>query len=359
VIDLVQLAKPSAPAPRKQPLKHLFPGWFGIVMGWSGLALAWHRATELMGPAAGTISLLAGGVATSLFVILLLASAWRVQRHGQAWLEDLHHPVRHAFVAAMPISLLLLVIFGVATLGPAAPGLAALWALASLLQFGVTVWVLARWLRASPASGGPAWQWAGITPALFIPIVGNVLVPLAGLPLGYAGWSAAQFGLGLLFWPVVMVLFFVRLGQAGPLPERMLPTVFIHVAPPAVIGTALLQFGAPVLWGWALWGMALFMALWSLTLTRRVLALPFGIPHWAMSFPLAALAALSLRLAATPDGTWLQTPAVALLAAVSLLMLWLSLSTVRGLRAGSLLVPEGPPPAAAPPARSAIESATS
>ena len=25
------------------PLKHLFPGWFAIVMGWSGLALAWHR----------------------------------------------------------------------------------------------------------------------------------------------------------------------------------------------------------------------------------------------------------------------------------------------------------------------------
>ena len=158
--------------------------------------------------------------------------------------------------------------------------------------------------------------------------------------------------MGLLFWPVVMILFFVRLGQAGPLPERLLPTVFIHIAPPAVIGVALLQFGAPELWAWAFWGMALFATLWAATLTRRVLALPFGVPHWALSFPLAALTVLTLRLAATPAGAWLAVPGVALLALVSLVILGLSLATLRGLRAGTLLVPEGPA-AAPPPAASA------
>ena len=58
-----------------------------------------------------------------------------------------------------------------------------------------------------------------------------VLAPLAGIALGYGAWAAAQFGLGLLFWPVVMVLVFVRFGQAGMLPERLLPTLFIFVAP--------------------------------------------------------------------------------------------------------------------------------
>jgi tellurite resistance protein len=92
-----------------------------------------------------------------------------------------------------------------------------------------------------------------------------------------------------------------------------------------------------------LWGMALFQALWAGTQARRIVALPFGIPHWGMSFPLAALAVLSLRLADTADGRWLQVPAVALLALASLVILGLSFATVRGLRAGTLLVPEGPP----------------
>ena len=38
-----------------------------------------------------------------------------------------------------------------------------------------------------------------------------MLVPLAGVPLGLVEWSAAQFGLGLLFWPVLLVLLVVRM----------------------------------------------------------------------------------------------------------------------------------------------------
>ena len=37
---------------------------------------------------------------------------------------------------------------------------------------------------------------------------------------------------------------------------------------------------------------------------RAMAALPFGLPHWAMSFPLAALTALSLRLAPSGRSRW-------------------------------------------------------
>lgn len=325
------------------PLKHLMPGWFATVMGWSGLGLAWHRAAPAMGEMAGVLSLGAALVALLGFLVLLLALVLRWHRHQPAVREDLNHPVRHAFFAAIPISLLLLVTLAVAHFGPGLPGLRPLWLLGSLGQFGVTLWVLSRWLRGSATQGAAAWNWGGITPALFIPVVGNVLAPLAGIPLGFQPWAAAQFGLGLLFWPVVMVLIVVRIGQAGMLPERLLPTLFIFVAPPAVIGLAAMQFGAPAVLSWMLWGMALAQALWMATQARRIADQPFGIPHWGMSFPLAALAALTLRLAEQPDGRWLQVPALALLALASLIILGLSFATVRGLRAGTLLVPEGPP----------------
>jgi tellurite resistance protein len=327
----------------KTPLKHLFPGWFAIVMGWCGLALAWHRAMPAMGEMATGVALVASAVAAVLFVMLAVAMLLRWQRHAEAIREDLVHPVRHTFFAAIPISGLLLATLGVAQFGPGAPGVAALWWLSSLAQFAVTVWVLARWI-AGPA-GGPGHKpnWAAVTPVLFIPVVGNVLAPLAGVPLGFGAWASAQFGLGLLFWPVVLVLNFVRIGQAGMPPERMLPTLFIFVAPPAVVGAAALQYEAPASVVWMLWGMALAQTLWAATQTRRIATLPFGVPHWGMSFPLAAFAVLSLRLAQAPDGGWLQVPALALLALASLVVLALSFATVRGLRAGTLLVPEGPP----------------
>jgi tellurite resistance protein len=197
--------------------------------------------------------------------------------------------------------------------------------------------VLARWWSGAQHGG---LQWAAVTPALFIPIVGNVLAPLAGVPLGQAEWSAAQFGIGLLFWPVVMVLLLVRIAVQGLWAERLLPANFIIIAPPAVVGLAALQFGAPALVAWALWGMALFCLLWVAPLGLRIASQPFGLPHWGMSFPLAAFTALSLRLA--PTGP-LAMLGVALLALSSLLVAGLALATVRGLRQGTLLVAESVP----------------
>lgn len=330
------------------PLKHLGPGWFAPVMGWAGLALAWQQARPLLGEAAGGLALAAAGVAALLFALLLALSLLRLQRHPQALREDLRHPVRHAFVATVPVSLLLLATLAVAAFGPQ-PALRPLWALGALAQFGVTLWVLSRWIAAPPAGAGAAeangngaggLQWAGITPLLFIPVVGNVVVPLAGLPLGQPAWSAAQFALGLFFWPLLLGLFVVRLGVQGPLPARLAPALFITIAPPAVAGSALLEFGAPVTLAWGAWGLALFFALWSAMRLRAIAAQPFGLPHWGMSFPLAAFAALTLRLQAAPGGAGLQLAALALLALASLVIAGLSLATWRGLRAGTLLVPE-------------------
>lgn len=315
-------------------LRFLVPGWYAVVMGLAGLSLAWQRAVPLMGEMAGAVALLVGIAAALVFVLLVLATLWRGWRHAEAWHEDLRHPVRHTFVATLPIAVILLATVSVALLGPQ-PWAAWIWWAGSLGQFGVTLWVLSRWWRPAAAGG---LQWATVTPALFIPIVGNVLVPLAGVPLGQGAWSAAQFGVGLLFWPLVFVLLVVRLLVQGAWPERLRPTLFILIAPPAVVALGLLQFGAPLLLAWALWGMALFSFLWAATQARQIAALPFGLAHWAMSFPLAAFAALTLRLA-TP-GSVLAVLGPVLLALTSLLVLALLAATLRGLRDGSLLAPE-------------------
>lgn len=350
------------------PLKFLMPGWFSVVMGLSGLALAWHSAEAALGSSATGVSLVFGVVAVLVFVALLGLSVLRFNRFPAALAEDLRHPVRHAFVAALPVATLLLVTLGVALAGTH-PVFDALWWLAALGQLWATVWVLKRWLVATPvppapqsstpaalqgliqgaslsptkptapAPSAPAF-WPTVTPVLFIPVVGNVVAPLAGLALGHSVWAMAQWGVGLLLWPVVLGLLLVRRAVQGPLPDRLLPTWFITVAPPSVIGLVAVQLHAPLAVVAACWGMALFFLLWVASIAQQAVNQPFSLTFWAVSFPLAAFTTLTLRLAALAESGGLQMAGTLLLALTSLVVFGLCLGTVRGLRDGSLLAPE-------------------
>lgn len=328
------------------PLKFLMPGWFALVMGYSGWSLAWHRAGPFFGEAADVVSAVVGVLAALVLAVLLVASVLRAWRYPEALMEDLKHPVRHAFVAAVPVGTMLVATVGVALMGPS-PLLEALWWVGSVGQLVATWWVLGRWLApvAAPAPGTPpALMWPSVTPVLFIPVVGNVVAPLAGVGLGHEVWSVMQMAIGVFFWPVVMALLVARRVGHSPLPDRILPSWFISLAPPSVIGLSLVQFEAPLLWVQAIWGIAAFVLMWLLPLFKRVVAQPFSVPFWALSFPLAAFTSLTLRLAQAmagqAGGAVMHALAVLLLALTSVLLVWLSLSTVRGLRNGSMLAPE-------------------
>lgn len=318
-------------------------------MGLSGLSLAWFRAEPMMGPAATAAAAVIGAVATTVFAVLLAASAWRGLRYPEAWAEDRRHPVRHTFVATLPSGTVLVATVGVATFGtatgtPLGWALQALWWAGSLSLVGVTVWVMARWWGAAPGGG---LAWASVTPVLIVPVVGHVLAPMAGVRLGHGAWAAAQFGIGVVFWLPTLGLLMVRLAVAGPLPERLRPTVFVVIAPPAAGGLSAAALGAPAPLVWMFWGVAAFSLLWSMTQARAIASQPFGLAHWAMSFPLAALAGLTLLLAG-PSGP-LSVLALGVLAGTSVVIAGLVLGTVRGLRNGRLLVAEPVP--AAPTAR--------
>jgi tellurite resistance protein len=329
------------------PLQHLGPAWFAPVMGWSGLGLAWLRAQPAAGDMARNTALACAAMAAAVFLAVLAASVLRVFRHRGALQGDLAHPVRHGFAAALPISMLLLATLGMG-LGLPAAQLAPLWWCGLVLQLLVTAWVISRWLAARL-------PWPGLTPVMYIPIVGNVLVPLGALPLGQPDIGWACLGVGVFFWQVVTAMVVLRQAQL-PLPDRLAPSWFILLAPPSVIGLSALAMGAPSWVGMALLGVA---ALALAAVVSRVPAMwraGFGMPAWAASFPLAAISALTLRLSESSPG--LRTPGVLMLAVTTGVISGLSLATLRGLRNGTLLVAEPAPPAPASAAPASAAPAT-
>ncbi len=320
----------AKPAPS---LEHLGLIWFVPVMGLCGLTLAWAQAASHLGEPGLDLARLIGVLAGLVFVAVLSLSLWRVQRWPQVLRLEWMHPVRYVFYAAAPVSLILLATVG-STLTGVAPHWDLLWQLGAALQALLTLAVFWRWQRM------PSARWMGVTPALLIPVVGNVLVPLAGVRLGHADWAWMQAGVGAALWPLVLVLLVLRVRRLGWWPERMRASVFVLLAPPSVIGLDLMvaQAALPALLCWAL---GLVFLLWALSQLPRCFAQPFGMPMWSLSFPLAAFASLTLRLGAAgwlPAWTGLIALALASVVIAALLR-W----TWWGLRSGDLLQPEPAP----------------
>lgn len=317
-------------------LQHLGFAWFAMVMGLCGLSLAWARAVPHAGTAALQVSMLLGGLAGGVLALLLLGQLWRLLRYPAALVADARHPLRHVFVAALPSSLVLLPTVWVAHYGYSLWA-DVLWMLGAAGLLVATLGVVGRWLQPGLATQD---FWRPMTPALFIPVVGNVLPALAGTSLGHPVWAAAQYGLAAVLWPVALALVWVRIGMCGLWPQRLLPTTFIMIAPPSVLALSGHALGVPELWVHMLAGVALFFTLLSFSVLRRCLQQPFGMPFWALSFPLAACAALGLHL--TPNGSSAQGLAWWWLLCVTGVIGALFAATLRGLIKGQLLLPEGP-----------------
>ena len=308
-------------------------------MGLCGLSLAWAQAAMVMGEVATGVAQVAALLAGVLMLALLGITAWRFVRWPLTRVHDAAHPVRHVFVATPAVSMILLATCGVTLTGPWAIW-NALWMTGATAQAAVTTWVVMRWLRSGAS------RWIGVTPALLIPIVGNVLLPLAGLPLGHPVWSAVQWTVGAVLWPVILLLLVLRLQRLGPWPARMRPSVFILIAPPSVIPFGLMAWQWPLAVSLGLWCLALAFVVLALAQLPKCFEQPFGWPMWSLSFPLTAFAALTLKL--VKAAVLPQLPGLLALALASVVVAALLRWTWWGLRSGELLQPEPSPAAPVP-----------
>ncbi len=323
------------------PIEHVSPAWFVPVMGWTGLGLTWLRAAQALGDVAMHLSWVCAVVAGLMATQLVLVNVWRAVRYPVAFMADVSHPILFNFWSALPIALVLLVALFMGLTPQANPYLEALWWLGALGEWACLIWALARWSlpQAQPAG------LSAITPVIFLPLVGHALVPWAGVPLGHATYSALQLGVGLFMWPIGLVVLLLRLFTVGPLPARMTPTWFILMVPPSALALSLNLWQPPESLLWGFWGMGLTSLMWALTYIKAIAQLEFNLPHWGMSFPLAAFTSMSLMMSQKTDGAWLQTPALMMLTLTSGVILWLTWKTLLGILGGVLLRPESQAPA--------------
>ncbi|MCF6189323.1 MAG: SLAC1 anion channel family protein [Cocleimonas sp.] len=320
----------------KQKLNRLenFPiSFFSVIMGLSGLSIAWGKAMEVFGIEYHINTVLVG-IASVIFVVLILMYLTKIIKYPSSVAAELAHPVKLSFFLSVSISFLLLSIaylnINVAVAKP-------LWMIGVALHLSLTLYIISTWMHHEH------FKVNHINPAWFIPAVGNMLVPIAGMVFGYEEISWFFFSIGFMFWVILMTIFFNRVLFHNPMDTHLLPTLFILIAPPAVgfISYMRLNAGLDNLCHF-LYFAALFLTLLLLSQGRRFIRLPFFLSWWAYTFSLAAITIASFAFYEKNGNDFFLWLATGLLILVTLVVLITAIKTFIAITKHGICVSEVP-----------------
>lgn len=312
-------------------LQHFPISWFAVVMGLAGFTIAWHRAEAILSlPVQISHYLL--GISIAVFVVLALLYASKLLRYGKEVRAEFAHPIKLNFFPTISIGMILL---SIALLHHQADISFVLWSVGTALHLVFTLYVLSVWIHHTH------FEIAHINPAWFIPIVGNILVPIAGVRHVTPEISWFFFSIGLLFWLVLLTIIVYRMVFHQPLPAKLLPTLFILIAPPAVGFISWLQLNGSIdAFGRILYYAAIFLTLMLLTQVGRFVRLKFFLSWWAYSFPMAAITIATVLMYQQLQLPFFKGLAIVLLGLLTLIIVTLLIKTVQAVLRREICVEE-------------------
>lgn len=294
-----------------QIVRHFAPSWFAAVMGTGVLALGTASLGRLFPPLA-TLAMWLHWFNVALFLVLLVPWTLRwIHARPQA-AGALVHPVVSNFVPTLAIALLVLAVQFVQLARAPAVALP-LWWTGAALALGFSFLILFKQFM------GEHVLLDHVTPGMFIPPVGLVVIPVAGAPLAALGDAATQgwillvcyisLGSGALLWISLHAITLFRMVLHKPIAGQMAPTFWINLGPLGVIPISLIalaeatpfivdktpfHIAALLVWGFGAWWLVMAAVL-TFSYWRRG-QLPFALSWWAFTFPTGAFAIASFRL---------------------------------------------------------------
>jgi len=306
--------------------------FFAVIMGFSGLTIAFAKAYHFLHfPYFIYLVLLCIDVA--LFFVIFTLYIFKWIKYPDAVSKEFSHPIKSSFGAAISISFLLI---SIAMSDFAPPVAVTFWFIGALLHLFFTYKVMKFWIlhdRLDVKHINPAW---------FIPIVGNVLVPVVGVDVCSELINHFYFSIGIFFWIVLYTIVMYRMIFHLPLGKRLIPTFFILIAPPAVgfISYFRITFGMVDFFDLFLYFIALFIFVLLLTMFRQFLKLQFFISWWAYTFPLAAITIATILLDSVYHDWIIKAFSIFLLFLTTVVVGYVSLKTLEAIKNQKICIPE-------------------
>jgi tellurite resistance protein len=319
----------SGPRPS---IEHLPVSIFASVMGIGGLALAIAQFETAL-KFAPTISPIFAGLTGVLWLVLAGLYLFKLLRHPEAVQAELNHPIRLSFFPTISIGVILL---SLNLLPYSVMGATVAFWVAVVGQIAFTLIILNRWLHHEHfrvEHNSPAW---------FIPIVANVLIAVPGPQLGYTEVSYFFFAIGTILWLPMLGVALNRAFFFAGLPSKLRPTLFVMIAPPALIFLAWVELKSQALDDFAvvLYFFALFVVLMLVSQFKYFLRLEFGLSWWSFTFPLTAVTIAAFTFYSIVPQLHYLIIALSLLVVTFLVVVMVSVLTVRSAILGKICLPE-------------------
>ncbi len=286
---------------------------FGVAFGLAGLATTW-RVADSLDIAPGSVATVITLIAAAVWVASLVIYTRHVTVGAGSLVRDVRDMTVGPFASLIVIVPLLLVVDG---LNPYAPHLARV--LVDVLIVAVVAvggLFTGFWMR-----GGTDLD--RLHPGYFLPTVaGGFVASAAATEVGQLRLAQMMFGLGVICWMIVGSMILGRLVFRPRLPDALVPTMAIEVAPAAVASLALFfasdgQVTTPLV---LLAGYGLLMVTAQLPLLPRYLNLGFSLGTWAFAFSWAAVASAGLFWIAAESPPGGNVWSYLLLAAITVLV---------------------------------------
>ena len=305
--------------------------FFPVVMGLCGLTLATLKIETLFG--------YRHQWGNTLFIVSLLVFCGfssiyfaKLIKYPRNILSEWSHPVKIVFFPTFSIGLILL---GTAAQSLSATLSIALWGIGSVLHILLTIAVISMWLSKSH------FTIEHVSPGWFMPVVGNILVPIAGVHYVSVEICWFYFSIGILFWLIVLNTVFNRLIFHPAMPGAMVPTFFIFLAPPSLSFISLVSITHEVgIFARILYYSATFLFLIILMQIPLLIRQTFSLSWWAYSFPVAAFTIATLTMAQAIDSAQLLIGGKCLFVALVIIVVSLAVRTLRGMLRNDFCKPE-------------------
>jgi tellurite resistance protein len=267
----------------------------------------------------------------ALFVVISILYGLKIALFPDEAKADFRHRIRINFFSAISISLLLLSI-AFYTYYPILS--IALWWLGVILHTVFMFKTISFWIQHN-------FEIHHFNPAWFIPVVGNILIPVSGVDFAPVIVSYFYFGVGFFFWVVLFTIFLYRAIFHVQMPEKFIPTFFILLAPPAVGFIAYMRITA----SWDNFSVFLllmtyfFIALLAV-MYKSFIQLKYFMSWWAFTFPLAASSIASAVAYQVTHYAFFKFMAWVMLLSVIIAILIVAWYTVKHMQKGEICIKE-------------------
>ncbi|MFK5880609.1 MAG: SLAC1 anion channel family protein [Sulfurospirillum sp.] len=317
---------------RKRSLSCFPVQFFAVLMGISGLTIVYAKAYHILNFSSfWYLSLLS--INTILFFIIFTIYLRKWIQYPQKVEEEMHHPIKSSFVPAISISFLLL---SIAYYDYAPTVSVSLWFIGAPLHLYFTLRTIKFWMMHEKLNINH------INPAWFIPVVGNLLVPVVGIDVLPISVSIFYFSVGFFFWIMLFVIVMYRMIFHNPMASKLVPTLFILIAPPAVgfISYFRITFGSIDMMSMFLYSIAFVILFLMFAKLKVFMSAKFFISWWAYTFPLAAISIASILMYMTYPNSFNYTVAILLIGFTTTIVALVFYKTIIGIKEEQLCIEE-------------------